>query len=57
MYYTTWIMGVKRMQPGCDTEGMRPFVIWIHPLYCYKSNFGTPFLKKYGKVCILKNKW
>lgn len=54
MYYTTWIMGVKRMQPGCDTEGMRPFVIWIHPLYCYKSNFGTPFLKKIWKSLYLK---
>lgn len=21
MYYTTWIMGVKQMQPGCATEG------------------------------------
>lgn len=27
MYYTIWIMGVEQMQPGCDMEGIRPFVI------------------------------
>lgn len=45
MYYTTWIMGVKRMQVGCNTDGIRPFVIWIHPFYCNKGNFGMYLLK------------